>query len=63
MELTQKQLKLLKLISEGKTNKEIAQILNLDYQTVRNNVHYLRRKLKMNRVQMAIWYKENESKR
>jgi len=56
--LTPKQLKILELISEGKSNKEIAGILGISYQTVRNAVRLLKLKLRKNRVQMAIWYRE-----
>jgi len=56
-ELTPSQLKIVKLVSEGYFNKEIASRTGIGYQAVKNIVRDANIRLgTRNRVEMAIWY-------
>lgn len=46
--LTLRELQVLRLVSDGLSNKEIAQLLNLSLYTVKNHVHNILRKLRLN---------------
>jgi DNA-binding NarL/FixJ family response regulator len=53
-QLTRREQKIVALIAQGLTNKEIAQRLDLSVFTVRNQVKVIMRKLELkNRVQVA----------
>lgn len=46
---------IIELIREGKANKEIAEVINISEQAVKNRIHRLLRKYKCrNRVQLAL---------
>jgi DNA-binding NarL/FixJ family response regulator len=56
MELTARELDVLRLVGEGKANKEIAAELSLSERTVRSHVSSILRKLGLNsRTQAALW--------
>jgi two-component system response regulator DevR len=56
-ELSAQERRVLALISEGKTNKEIASVLGLGEKTVRNYVSNLMEKLQISRrSEAAAWY-------
>ena len=51
----------LRLITEGFTNKEIAQILKVSHNTVKSHVLHIFNKLGVNdRTQAAVWAAQNE---
>jgi DNA-binding NarL/FixJ family response regulator len=55
-ELSARELSVLQLITEGKTNKEIGQILKIAENTVKNHLSHIRDKLQVeNRVQAATF--------
>ena len=43
--ISHRELEVLALVSEGYTNKEVAHILNIKHQSVKNHVHHLQKKL------------------
>ena len=43
--ISHRELEILALVSEGYTNKEIAYILGIKYQSVKNHMHHLQKKL------------------
>ena len=47
-ELTKREQQILKLISEGNTNKQIAKTLSISEQTIKNHVSAILRKLNAN---------------
>lgn len=54
--LTQRELEVLKQLSYGLTNKEIASALGLRYDTIKEHVQHVLRKLSVNdRTQAAVW--------
>ena len=54
-DLTEREIGILKLVAEGKTNKEIANVLNLSEKTVKNHVRNIFHKLQVfDRTQAAI---------
>ncbi|WP_028309145.1 response regulator transcription factor [Desulfitibacter alkalitolerans] len=58
--LSPQELKVLELVSEGKTNKEIGCILYLSEKTVRNHLSRIMKKLDLsNRAQAAAYYVEH----
>jgi DNA-binding NarL/FixJ family response regulator len=55
-ELSARELSVLQLITQGKTNKEIGRILNIAENTVKNHLSHIRDKLQVeNRVQAATF--------
>ncbi|KAB3530344.1 response regulator transcription factor [Alkaliphilus serpentinus] len=63
VELTERELEILKLVGEGLSNKEIANSLYLSEGTVRNYVTSLLEKLELrDRTQLAIFYLKNIEK-
>ncbi len=48
IEMTERELEVLKYISEGKNNKEIAQLLNISMHTVKGHIHNIFSKLSSN---------------
>ncbi len=53
---TGKELEVLQLLIEGLTNKEIAQIMKISYETVKEHIQHLLRKIQVSdRTQAAIW--------
>jgi two-component system nitrate/nitrite response regulator NarL len=53
--LTQQELKVLKLVADGMSNKEIAEYFHLEVQTVKNHVHRILEKLRViNRQEAAL---------
>jgi DNA-binding NarL/FixJ family response regulator len=55
-DLSERELEVLFLVSQGKTNREIAQVLTLSEKTVRNHVSNLLDKLDMgNRIELATY--------
>ncbi|KUO49743.1 MAG: hypothetical protein APF76_00405 [Desulfitibacter sp. BRH_c19] len=62
--LTKQELKVLELVSEGKTNKEIGKELYLSDTTVRNYLSRVMKKLDLsNRAQAAAFYAREEQKK
>lgn len=54
-ELSEREVEVLKLVAEGKTNKEIANVLNLSEKTIKNHVRNIFHKLQVyNRTQAAM---------
>lgn len=54
--LTQRESEVLKQLSNGLTNKEIAQSLNISYETVKEHVQHILRKVGVSdRTQAAVW--------
>lgn len=59
--LSGREAEVLRLITEGFTNKEIAQILKISYNTVKSHVLHIFNKLGVNdRTQAAVWAAQNE---
>ena len=60
-ELTSRELEIVKLIAQGKTNKEIARELNITEATVKVHVKNLLKKLSLkSRVEAALWAVSNK---
>ncbi len=60
--LTKREIEILKLLSQGKTNREIAMILCISVFTVQNHVCNLLQKLNVkNRTEAAIVFYNNSS--
>lgn len=60
--LTRREIQIAELLSEGKLNKEIASVLSISENTVKNHITSLFRKLNVrNRTQAAIAYKSGKS--
>ena len=60
--LSSRELEVLQLIGRGKSNREIASILNLSIGTVKNYITQILSKLEMrDRIAAALWAKENLS--
>lgn len=58
--LTEKEIKIVKLIAQGNSNKEISKILNYSEGTIKNNVSRILEKLQISdRLQIAIFAMEN----
>jgi len=58
--LTQREREIVKLIAEGKTNKEIAAQLNMSEQTVKTHIKNIMLKLEAdNRYKIIAWYYKN----
>ncbi|HOA52779.1 MAG TPA: response regulator transcription factor, partial [Thermogutta sp.] len=58
--LTQRESEVLKQLANGLTNKEIAQILNISYETVKEHVQHILRKIGVtHRTQAAVWAVKN----
>lgn len=56
IELTDHQMKILRLVVEGKTTKEIAECMELGYETARTHLDRLRKKANVtNRTALAVW--------
>ncbi len=54
--LTQRESEVLRLLAMGMTNKEIAQSLHISYETVKEHVQHILRKLGVSdRTQAAVW--------
>jgi DNA-binding NarL/FixJ family response regulator len=54
--LTQRESEVLKQLALGLTNKEIAQVLNISYETVKEHVQHILRKIGVtDRTQAAVW--------
>lgn len=54
--LTQRESEVLKQLANGLTNKEIAQALNISYETVKEHVQHILRKIGVSdRTQAAVW--------
>ncbi len=59
--LSGREAEVLRLITEGFTNKEIAQILKVSHNTVKSHVVHIFNKLGVNdRTQAAVWAAQNE---
>lgn len=59
-DLTKRELEILKLVGDGLSNKEIAEVLHLGEGTVRNYVTKMLEKLELrDRTQMALFYVKN----
>ena len=54
--LTQRELEILRLVAEGLTNKEIAVRLHVEQQTIKNHMHNILERLRLNRRQQAVQY-------
>ena len=60
MELSKREIQILRLMANGKENKEIAQELFISPQTVKNHISNILAKLQMeNRIQAAIYAVQN----
>jgi len=60
MRLTLRQVKVMKLIEQGHSNKKIAQTLNIELSTVKNHVHHILEKLQVkNRCEAASVFRRN----
>src|SRR5688500_5635687 len=56
MPLTQRESEVLRLLALGQTNKEIAQALHISYETVKEHVQHILRKIGVSdRTQAAVW--------
>jgi DNA-binding NarL/FixJ family response regulator len=54
--LTQRESEVLRLLALGQTNKEIAQALHISYETIKEHVQHILRKLGVSdRTQAAVW--------
>ena len=54
--LTQRESEVLKQLAQGKTNKEIAEVLGISYETVKEHVQHILRKVGVtDRTQAAVW--------
>lgn len=59
--LTQREIQILSLLSQGFANKEIASTLCIEPATVKNHVHNLLAKLKLHsRAQAGVWYRDHQ---
>lgn len=59
--LTQREKEVLKLLASGLTNREIAQLLQISYETVKEHVQHILRKVGVvDRTQAAIWAVRNQ---
>ena len=54
--LTKRELEILRLVAEGLTNKEIAVRLHVEQQTIKNHMHNILERLRLNRRQQAVQY-------
>jgi DNA-binding NarL/FixJ family response regulator len=60
-ELTTREAAIIKLVSQGDRNKDIAQTLNISEYMVKNNISTIYDKLGLdNRVELALWYVAKE---
>ncbi len=58
--LTQRESEVLRQVALGLTNKEIAQVLHISYETVKEHVQHILRKVGVNdRTQAAVWAVRN----
>lgn len=58
--LTEREQQIATLVSQGKSNKEIAMALNVSINTIRSHISNILRKLKLsNRTQLAIYARDN----
>ena len=55
IKLTARELQVLRLMAEGKADREIADALHLKYPTVRNHVQHIMEKLNVHTHQEAVW--------
>jgi DNA-binding NarL/FixJ family response regulator len=55
IELTERERDVLRLMADGKTDREIADTLSLKFNTVRNHTRHILEKLSVNSRQEAIW--------
>lgn len=53
--VTQREIEILRLAAHGKTDKEIAQTLQISVNTVRNHMQNILRKLQVNDREAAVW--------
>ncbi len=54
--LTQREAEVLKLVAEGLTNRQVAEALNISYETVKEHVQNMLRKIGVSdRTQAAVW--------
>ena len=59
--LTQRESEVLSQLAMGLTNKQIAQVLNISYETVKEHVQHILRKVGVtDRTQAAVWAVRNE---
>ncbi len=59
--LTQRESEVLRQVALGLTNKEIAQVLHISYETVKEHVQHILRKVGVtDRTQAAVWAVRNE---
>ena len=56
VKLTPRELEILRLVAEGLTNKEIAVRLHVEQQTIKNHMHNILERLRLNRRQQAVQY-------
>src|SRR5262245_12292292 len=56
VKLTPRELEILRLVAEGLTNKEIAARLHVEQQTIKNHMHNILERLRLNRRQQAVQY-------
>ena len=58
--ITVREAQVIKLIADGKSNPEIAKVLNIGQASVKTHVHNILTKLNLaNRREVIIWYLEN----
>ncbi|MCP3692832.1 MAG: response regulator transcription factor, partial [Planctomycetaceae bacterium] len=58
--LTQRESEVLRYLVQGLTNKEIAQVLEISYETVKEHVQHILRKVGVSdRTQAAVWAVRN----
>lgn len=58
--LTEREIEILELLSTGKTNKEIAQVLYITENTVETHLRHIFRKIGVkNRLQVGMYYRDN----
>jgi DNA-binding NarL/FixJ family response regulator len=55
IELAERERDVLRLMADGKTDREIADTLSLKFNTVRNHTRHILEKLSVNSRQEAIW--------
>ena len=56
MSLSEREGEVLRLMTTGSTNKQIAQTMNISYETVKEHVQHLLRKVGLtDRTQAAVW--------
>jgi DNA-binding NarL/FixJ family response regulator len=54
--LTRRESEVLRFLAQGRTNKQIAEELKISYETVKEHVQHVLRKIGVNdRTQAAIW--------